>query len=79
MMPESIKKTRNASITLSFFGVLSTYELYSVESGDCADADDEVEAEVRDLAAAEVDAFAPLGGMVGSLLLGELRSGDVDC
>lgn len=51
-------------MTLSFFGVLSTYVLYSVESGDCADADDEVDAEVRDLAEAEVDAFAPLGGML---------------
>lgn len=41
------------------------YESYSVDKGDCVDGDaDDADAELRALAAAELDAFAPLGGMM---------------
>lgn len=64
MLPESIKNTRNASTTFNLLGVLSTYELYSVDNGDCVDVDVGVDAELRDLAAADVDVLEPLGGMM---------------
>lgn len=64
MIPDSIKKTKKASTTLSFFGVLSTYELYSVDKGDDVDDDDDA-VELRAFEeAAEEGALDPFGGMM---------------
>lgn len=71
MMPDSIRKTKNASTTLSRFGVFSTYESYSVVNGDEFDDEDEGDAaaEARDFAETADDwDLEPLGGMVARSL-----------
>lgn len=59
-------------MTLSLFGVVSTYELYSVDSGDDVDEEEDADVagagvELRDLLPA-LDAFDPLGGIVKGIL-----------
>ena len=76
-MPEIIKKTRNASTTFNLFGEFSTYELYSVDSGEDGDVDADDDAEARALDAANDGALDPLGGMtVGSV---SMRCQSVGC